>query len=670
MSDPAGGPAANRPAGGVQHLLKRDRNRSRSLRVFPIVAALLIGALPAGCARTPASPVVRAEEPWFENVAIAAGIDFKHINGASGQFYYPETNGSGCAFFDADGDRKIDIFLVNAAPLPGFTMSGTVTSALYLNIGDGEFRNATSGSGLESEMYGTGCAAGDFDNDGRNDLYVANALGPGRLYRNTGGARFKDVTKKAGVGNAGHWGTACAWVDYDRDGLLDLFIGNYVRYKLGSDTPCLYSEGYKSYCGPRWFQSDHPTLYRNLGAGRFEDVTTQAGLRNVKSKALGVSIIDHNGDLWPDLFVTNDVMEQLLLENVAQGKRRAFRDASAEAGIALTEAGHTLAGMGIDTVDLLGDGRLWIATSNFSAEGVVVFRQDSPRGPFREVSEVVGTKQPSVNLLGFGLLWVDVDNSSIPEIFVANGHVHPDVHNHQPHLKYEEPKLILEWDGVGRFRDVTGRAGPAITQPNVGRGLAAGDFDDDGRTDLLINNVARPAELLHNVRQSPNHWIGLQLEGRKSNRSGYGALVQLRAGILNRSVFSGPRSSYCSQSDPRIHFGLGAESRIDQIEIRWPSGVRDVIAGLPANRYYRIVEGSARGEPMLPATRTERIERATWPPHPPILVELSCRAGVQSSGRCRKCSRLSQVSAPRIMGWWASQLQADRHVSSSVNRIP
>lgn len=548
-----------------------------------------------GCGRTDSqarrpAPVAPAQT-WFVDTTAQAGIDFRHVNGASGRFYYPETNGSGCAFFDADGDGWLDIFLVNAAPLPGFSMQGRATSALYLNNRDGTFRNATRGSGLEAELYGTGCTVGDFDNDGRPDLYVAAVFSPGRLYRNLGGGRFRDVTAQAGVGNAGRWGTACAWLDYDRDGLLDLFVGNYVQYKLGSDTPCLYSQGYKTYCGPRWFHPDSPRLYRNLDGGRFRDVSAETGMLQVKGKALGVVVLDYNRDAWPDLFVTNDVWENFLLENSGSGRARRFREVGVQVGLALPESGKPFAGMGTDAVDLLGDGRLWIATVNFSGEGVAVFRQFGEGEAFSDVSREVGAAQVSVNRLGFGLLWVDVDNNGVKELFTANGHVDPDIQTYQPHLTYAEPKLLLEWDGVSRFLDVTARAGTALLEPRVSRGLAAGDYDNDGKIDLLVNNLNGPPQLLRNTRPSSHHWLGLRLEGRRSNRSGYGAVVTVRAGNRRWRDMCRSGSSYVSHSDSRLHFGLGAARQAEEITVHWPSGSTQTLRNVPADRYYHLVEG-------------------------------------------------------------------------------
>lgn len=571
-----------------------------------LLVPLFVGALGggSGCHRAQGAP--DASPPaWFVESAAQAGIRFRHVNGANGKYYYPETNGSGCAWFDADGDGWIDAVLVNSAPLPDPEAGRKALPGLYLNNRDGTFRDVTAGSGLDRQMYGTGCSAGDYDNDGRTDLYVGNALGPGRLYRNVGGGKFKDESAALGPPGRLRWSTASAWLDYDNDGLLDLFVGSYIRYKLGSDTPCLYSEGYKTYCGPGWFQPDHPVLYRNLGASggrsRFEDVTARTGLLRLKQKALGVAVLDYNGDHWPDLFVTNDVWEQHLLQNSGGAGRREFREVGVDQGVAYPESGKSLAGMGVSVADLLGDGRLWVATSNFSGEGVAIFRQDRQGGPFRDVSRSVGVTQASLPLLGFGLGWLDADNSGIEELLGANGHVHPDVHKHQPHLEYEQPKLLLEWDGQSRFRDVTAQAGPALTDPNVSRGLAVGDYDNDGRLDVLVNNVGRPAQLFRNTRPSAGHWLGLKLEGRKSNRSGYGAEVTVRTvdRIQRDTCTSG--GSYCSHSDTRLHFGLGQADRVAEIRVRWPSGTTDVIRDVAADAYYRLVEGTSLLDREVPA---------------------------------------------------------------------
>jgi enediyne biosynthesis protein E4 len=535
----------------------------------------------------------RHARSWFTDVAVTAGLTFRHENAQTGRWFFPESNGSGCAFFDADGDGWMDVLMVNGGRLPGYEPPQVPTMRLYMNR-QGRFTDATAGSGLDVEQYGTGVCAGDFDNDGKTDLYVAGYR-QGRLFRNLGGGRFADITNTAGVGNEGRWGTACAWFDYDKDGRLDLFVGNYIRYRLGSDTPCLRSEGFLSYCGPRWFKPDSPRLYRNEGLGRFRDVSGAAGLARVQTKALAVAVFDYDRDGWDDIFVANDVFPNNLLRN--RGGAR-FEDAALAAGVAFPDTGEPMAGMGADFWDRNGDGRLWLAVSNFSGFGLALFRQPEPGGPFTDDSFATGTAQVSKRYLGFGLTWIDTDNSGDRQLFVANGHVHPEIQRHRPEYTYAEPKQLLAYSPDGRVRDVTNQAGTALTTPTVARGLALGDFDNDGRLDVLINNLNQPAQLLRNTRATGNEWVGFLLEGRRGNRDGIGARVTVTAPGLRRVDWRRSGGSYVSSSDPRLHFGLGSHGGPVDVRIEWPRGHTEIVRGVNPGSYYRIVEGSGAATPL------------------------------------------------------------------------
>jgi hypothetical protein len=528
----------------------------------------------------------------FTDVTTTSGIHFRHANGAAGQKYMPETMGSGCAFLDYDGDGRLDLFFVNSGALPG-TGANTSLPALYHNEGSARapvFRDVTAGSGLDVPLYGMGVAVGDFDNDGRDDLYVSAALEPGRLFHNEGGGKFRDVTRAAGAGNAGHWGASAAWVDYDRDGRLDLFICNYLRYDLAHNLVCKNRLGGRSYCTPHHYPAERCTLFHNEGGGRFRDVSAASGVSHYSAKALGVTVLDLEGDGWPDLYVASDTTPNLLLHNVpGAGGTRVFREEGLETGVAYGESGLARAGMGVDTTRLDGN-RMAIAVANFSNEPLSLFTRDRP-GLFTDHTYEAGLATTHLAYLGFGLFFFDADNDGRPDLFVTNGHVQDDIQLVQNNLRYAEPCQLFHGAGGLRFTDVSGTAGEPFRRERVGRGAAYGDFDNDGDLDILLTSNGGPAELLRNDSTPRRHWLQVETEGTKSNRDGLGAEVTVVAGGHRQRQWVRSGSSYCSASMRRLHFGLGDATRVDRVEVRWPSGVTSRLGPLWADQRVRVREG-------------------------------------------------------------------------------
>jgi hypothetical protein len=547
----------------------------------------------AGSVGSAAATAVPAAGPvTFTDVTQAAGVRFTHVNGGSGKKYMPETMGSGCAFLDVDGDDRLDLFLVNGRALAG--AAGTATAALYRNQGDGKFADITTGSGVDTPMFGMGCAVGDYDNDGRDDLYVTCALEPSHLFHNEGNGKFRDVTATAGLGNGGRWATSAAWLDYDRDGRLDLFVCNYVKYDLAHDVFCPNRLGQKSYCTPRYYDGLPPALYHNEGGGQFRDVSAASGVGAVIGKGLGVAVCDVDRDGWPDLYVANDTMPNFLFRNDRRGH---FAEIGTEAGVAFGENGLARAGMGVDAAPIGPHGELALLVANFSNEPLSFFWEESDSF-FSERTYAAGLARATLLTLGFGAFFFDYDNDGAADIFVANGHVQDDIQLFQSNLSYAQPHQLFHNQGAGAagspitFAEVGAAAGPAFTVPRVSRGAAHGDWDNDGDLDLLVNNNNGPCELLRNDGGDKRHWLQARLVGSRSNRDGIGAEARVTAGgrVLRDRVRSG--SSYCSASMLRLHFGLGDASRFDRVEVSWPSGLTERWTGGPADRMLTLTEGS------------------------------------------------------------------------------
>ena len=530
--------------------------------------------------------LIPAEAPYsgpvFTDVTAQAGIHFVHNSGRAGKKYLPETMGSGCAFFDADGDGWPDILLVNSKD---WTPRGRRSlPALYRNNHNGTFTDITAGSGLDVEMYGLGVAVGDFDNDGREDVYIT-ALDGDHLFRNLGNGKFADVTKAAGIQNA-NFGASAAWLDYDRDGKLDLFVANYVQWTPKNDLWCSLDGATKSYCTPESYKGNSIKLYHNLGGGKFEDVTQKAGLGDPTSKSLGITVFDYNNDGWPDLFVSNDTQPNKLYRNKGNGT---FTEEAVSAGVAFSEDGVARGAMGTDAADYDRSGRMHLLVGNFSNqmlglyhnEGNNLFVDEAPRS-------AVG--RASLLSLSFGVFFFDYDLDGYPDIFAANGHIDEEIGRVQPKVQYKESPLLFRNTGNGKFEDTSKSVGPELTRPIVARGAAYADFDRDGDLDILISTNNGPAYLFRNDGGNRNHWITLKLTGTKSNRSALGAVatIESASGKQMQTVHSG--SSYCSQSDLALTFGLGKDEVVKSVTIQWPSGAKEVLNNVKPNQYLAVRE--------------------------------------------------------------------------------
>jgi hypothetical protein len=532
----------------------------------------------------PATVRSAATIPQFADVTTAAGIRFRHTSGAFGKKYLPETMGSGCAFLDVDGDGWQDILFVQSMQWPGRTNT-KVFPALYRNNRNGTFTDVTRASGLAVEMYGLGVAAADFDNDGDADVYIT-ALGPSRLFRNDGRGRFEDVTARAGVGDQA-FSTSALWFDYDRDGRLDLFVGRYVEWSIDKDLFCSLNGRTKSYCTPESYKGQSPVLYRNKGDGTFENVTRKAGLYDPTSKLLGVALIDYDGDGVLDLFAANDTQPNRLYRNKGDGT---FADVGLMAGVAFNEAGVARAGMGVDAADYDGSGRQSLIIGNFSNEMMALYSNEG-NGLFIDEAPASTIGRASLLRLTFACFFFDFDLDGMLDIFAANGHVADDIATVQPTITYAQPAHLFRNLGKKRFEDVSLRAGAALARPAVSRGAAYGDYDHDGDLDLLVTANNGPARLLRNDGGAARK-LRLTLTGSSSNRDGIGAKVRLGLDggpTVWRMVKTG--SSYLSQSELPLTFGLGARSKINSIEIVWPNGRTERLSGVAADQAVTIQEG-------------------------------------------------------------------------------
>ena len=513
----------------------------------------------------------------FTDVTAAAGIHFTHNAGRSGKKWLPETMGPGCAFFDFDGDGWLDILLVNGKDLVPHGRHST--AALYRNNRDGTFSDVTKGSGLDIEIYGLGVAIGDWDNDGRDDVYIT-ALGGDHLFHNEGGGHFRDVTRESGISNAA-FSAGAAWLDYDRDGKLDLFVANYVQWTPQGDLWCSLDGATKSYCTPESYKGTSSRLYRNLGGGKFEDVTEKAGLADPTGKSLGVTVFDYNSDGWPDLFVANDTQPNKLYRNLQNGR---FKDEGLAAGVAFGEDGVARGAMGVDAADYDRSGRPHLIVGNFANQMLGLYHNEG-NGLFVDEAPRSTVGRASLLSLTFGLFFFDYDLDGYPDILAANGHIEEQIGRVQPKIQYAELPLLFHNDGHGRFGQVSG-----FTQPLVARGAAYGDFDRDGDLDVLLATNNGPAVLYRNDGGNRNHWLQLKLVGSKSNRDGIGAVARVSSagGSQWQMVHSG--SSYCSASDLALTFGLGKDTVATTIEIEWPSGTRQKLANVAANRQLVVKE--------------------------------------------------------------------------------
>jgi hypothetical protein len=519
----------------------------------------------------------------FVDVTGSAGIHFEHNTGAYGGKLLPETLGSGCAFLDYDADGWQDILLVDSMDWPGHKRQRT-TLKLYRNNRNGTFTDVTQAAGLDVEMYGMGVAVGDYNNDGFPDIFIS-CVGQSRLFRNTGKGTFQDVTKSSGLLGKQGLSTSAVWIDYDRDGFLDLFVCNYVRWSAEHDVFCSLDGKNKSYCTPEAYRGDTCWLFHNKGNGTFEDVTATSGVFDSSSKSLGVAMLDYDQDGWPDLLVANDTQPNKLYRNLHNGK---FKDIAVEAGLAFSSEGKARAGMGVDAADFENSGKTGIIITNFDNEMIGLYRA-SPKG-YDDIAIETGLGSASKNTLGFGCVFYDVDLDGLLDIAVANGHIDETVRNIRGNVGYAQPPQLFQNLGGGKFRDVANEIGGEFDRPKVGRGLAVGDFDRDGDLDLLLTTNNGGACLYRNDVSNGHRSIRFHLVGTKSNRDAIGATVRVYVDgrVQTRMVRSG--SSYLSQSELPVTFGVGKQDQIEKVVIAWPSGQSEEHAKLATGKAYQVIE--------------------------------------------------------------------------------
>lgn len=551
-----------------------------------VVLALCIPSVPGFSAAPPAAV-------QFEDVTHSAGIHFTHNNGAFGKQYLPEAMGAGVAFIDYDNDGWQDLLFVNGADWPEHHHAAS-HPALYHNNHDGTFTDVTAKSGLAIDLYGMGVAIGDFNNDGFDDIFLS-ALGQNHLFRNNGNGTFTDVTKQAGLTGPNEFSTSAAWVDYDRDGHLDLVVSNYVQWTPQTDIYCTIDGKTKSYCTPESYRGASVRLWHNRGDGTFEDATQKAGLFDTTSKALGVVIFDANQDGWPDIAFSNDTQPNKLYINNGNGT---FTEKGVASGVAFSEDGIARAGMGVDAADYDRSGYPSLLITNFSNQMAALYHNEK-NGLFVDEAAPTGIGRASLLTLGFGCFFFDYDSDGWPDIFIANGHIETGIEKIQNRVRYAEPPHLFRNLGDGKFEETTASAGSAFAARRVARGAAYGDIDNDGALDIAITANGGPAVLFRNAGNT-NHRLRIKLVGTKSNRDGIGAVVRVTAagGTQDQMLRSG--GSYESSSELVLTFGLGAAAQTDAIEVRWPSGATDKLKNIRADQSITVKEaaGQTAAQPL------------------------------------------------------------------------
>ena len=556
-----------------------------------LVGALLLAALaPFASAQTP-----RASKPasdvTFRDITPQAGIHFVHNNAAYGKKYLPETMGPGVAFIDYDNDGWPDIFLVNGTSWPGQS-SKRSTPKLYHNNHNGTFTDVTHKAGLDIELFGMGVAVGDYDNDGFEDIFIT-ALGQSRLFHNNGNGTFTDVTQKAGLAGPQEFSTSAAWVDYDKDGKLDLVVGNYVQWSIAGDLYCTLDGKSKSYCTPESYKGASIRLWHNRGDGTFEDVTQRAGVGDPTSKTLGVAILDYDNDGWPDILLSNDTQPNKLYRNNGNGT---FTEKAVVAGVAFSEDGVARAGMGVDAADYDHSGAPSILITNFANQMVSLYHNEG-RGLFVDEAPRSDVGRDSLLTLGFGCFFFDYDLDGWPDIFIANGHIDSDIERVQPNVKYAMPPHLFRNLGKGNFQEVTKSLGKSFSTPRVGRGAAYADINNTGRLDLLLSTNGGPAYLFLNEATggaAANKSLRVKLVGTKSNHDGIGAIVKLTSNGVTQSQMLRSGSSYLSASELVLTFGLGQSDKVDSLEVRWPSGQTDKLSNVTAGQTITVTESKGQ----------------------------------------------------------------------------
>ena len=565
---------------------------SPTLAVFVVLA---LTAIRSGFAFVHEAPAALSFS--FSNVARAAGLDGMIVyGGADANKYLLETTGTGVAAIDYDHDGWLDLFFVNGSTLEGFPAGTAPTNHLYRNRRDGTFEDVTAKAGLAASGWGQGACVGDYDNDGYDDLFVSY-FGHNRLYHNRADGTFEDVTRSAGLTNAGtRWGTGCAFLDYDRDGRLDLFVANYIDLDLATaPTPesglCRY-KGIKVACGPPGLTGGRNALYHNRGNGAFEDVSERAGITRAKGTyGLGVSTLDFDNDGWTDLYVANDSNPSALYRNNRDGT---FTDVGVTSGCAYSQDGKPQAGMGVAIGDYDRNGTMDIFKTNFAGDTSTLYANTGDGlCEDRTFASGIGV---NTRWLGWGTGWIDLDNDGWPDLFLTNGHVYPEVAQLKTEAGYKQRKVVYLNLGNGRFSDISERLGEPVTTAKAGRGAAFVDFDNDGHVDVAISNVNDMPDLFRLQDRSGHHWVTLALVGTKSNRNAIGARVRsVAAGIAHWDEVRGG-GSYLSQNDFRVHFGLGDAARIEHVDVRWPNGLEESWDDLTVDTFHVLKEGSGHAQ--------------------------------------------------------------------------
>lgn len=568
---------------------------SSAISLWLVLMAAATTAIPQERAKPDVPAAAR-----FTDITDRAGVKFRYLSSHTSKKYLPETMGAGVALFDYDNDGRLDIFLVNGAPIADPTPKGTIprktgpeySNRLYHQKADGTFEDLTEKAGLQGAGYGMGVAVGDYDNDGAEDLYVT-AYGGNRLYHNNGDGTFTDVTQKAGVGGSG-WSSSAAWVDLDGDGFLDLVVLRYLEWDFDDIWCGEHLEGHRAYCHPDYFKAAAPLVYHNNGNGTFTEVAEKVGLGK-PAKGLGIAIADYDRDGHPDLFFANDSMVEYLYHNKGDGT---FEEVGLLSGVAADIDGHTYAGMGVDFSDYDNDGWPDIVVTNLANQRYALYRNNGDL-TFNYSSPAAGISRITMTHSGWGVRFFDFDNDGRKDLLIAQGHDLDTVEKTSPNLRYREP-LLLARNAGKEFQDVTATAGPALLEPYVWRGLAIGDLDNDGRLDAVVTANDGPVRVLHNETAHLNHWILLKLTGHKSNRDAIGASIKIVTADGAQYATVTTAGSYLSSSDKRVHFGLGKALRVESIEIRWPSGTVETLKDVAADRIVEIDEPAASTPPGKP----------------------------------------------------------------------
>lgn len=526
-----------------------------------------------------------AQQTRFREVSADAGIRFSHNNGAIGKKWLPETMGPGCAFIDYDNDGYPDLLVVNGNDWTGHSADVKSTLRLFHNNGNGTFTDVTRKAGLAVSMFGLGVAIGDFDNDGYDDIFVTS-VGQNHLFHNNGDGTFTDVTKLAGLWGPREFSTSAAWLDYDRDGRLDLLVANYVEWSPQTDLFCTLDGTHKSYCTPESYKGTSLRLWHNLGNGKFEDVTQPAGLNDATSKSLGIAVVDYNSDGWPDLLVANDTQPNKLYLNKRNGT---FEERGVAAGIAFSEDGIARAGMGVDAADYDRSGVPSVIITNFANQMVSLYHNEG-NGLFVDEAPQSEVGRATLVTLGFGCFFFDYDNDGWPDIFIADGHIENQIERVQKRVSYAEPPHLFRNLRGGRFNEVTSQVGSDFASPKVARGAAYADIDNDGFLDFVITTNGGPAYLYHN-EGGTNHSLRVRLRGTTSNRDGIGAVVHVSSGQDKQWQVVHSGSSYLSQSELVLTFGLGLRTSVDSLEVKWPSGRVETISNISVGQTITVEEG-------------------------------------------------------------------------------